>query len=256
MEQGEVLMATLRRLNESGIECFRSFLKEINPCYERKPYKVPKNPPEDILNDPKFSDDIGFVIDIDDRDFKTRLDWGEYIYNKFLGIPLENLETDAGIWAWLTLYHAKRLYPSDENGRRNLGAEERWIPSQNYNEYYRHFLQAPYVIYKMFKDSPDDAIVLLGTPFGTHGEVSEQLASRQEIITNRELIKVASLLYWNDKEKKLKKGAASDNNSPGSSARFAKSFMDQIDCTWNLFSMKAEEIIKLLPKKEYKNFIS
>ena len=27
-------------------------------------------------------------VKIDDKDFKTRLDWGNYIYNKFLGTPL------------------------------------------------------------------------------------------------------------------------------------------------------------------------
>ena len=104
----------------------------------------------------------------------------------------------------------------------------------------------PYRIYRAHRLNPDNALILLGGPFGSHGEVVEQFASRLEIVTNRGLIESVTTLYWDTKGKKLRRGAG--GKDAGSARRLADVLL-QFDVTWDLYSLSADGLLGLLPRE-------
>ena len=90
--------------------------------------------------------------------------------------------------------------------------------------------------------------MFLYNPLNKHGEFSEQLASRQEIISNRSLIEAADRLYRDpasDDEGKPKRGFAT-RTRPGNVRRLPM-VIDQFDLTYDMYAMSCEEILELLP---------
>ena len=95
-----------------------------------------------------------------------------------------------------------------------------WVPQiRDYRRYYRHLLAGPYRIFRAHRAQPENALILLGGPFGPHGEVVEQFASRLEIVTNRGLIESLTTLYWDAAGRKLRRGAG--GKEAGSARRLA-----------------------------------
>lgn len=236
-------MAPIHRLTAAGLDRFERYVNFVRGGGSA-------DAPADALNVGEYSESIGVDIEIEEREFSTRLDWARYIDEKLDGNGLKNVERDIGMWAWLSLFYVKQLLPSKKNKRRKVGEVALWIPNiTDFRKYYRHLLVGPYRIYRAHRPNADDALVLLGGPFGSHGEVVEELASRLDIVTNRELIKAATALYWDKEKNALKRGAASDSDTPGSSGRLAGVVIPQFDVTWDLFSMTAEGILSLLPKE-------
>ena len=122
-----------------------------------------------------------------------------------------------------------------------------WVPQiRDYRRYYRHLLAGPYRIYRAHRAQPENAWSLLGGPFGSHGEVVEQFASRLEIVTNRGLIESLTTLYWDTATKKLRRGAG--GKDAGSARRLAD-VLQQFDLTWACTALTSPCLLGLLPKE-------
>jgi hypothetical protein len=234
------MMALLRRLNSAGIARFEQYHATLYAGGEA-------DPPIDALSSPGYSEALEVEIEVESRDFSSRLDWARYIDEKLDGKGLRNVERDVGLWAWLSLFYVKRLLPSKKNGRKSFGEAAMWVPQiRDYRKYYRHLLAGPYRIYRAHRANPENALILLGGPFGSHGEVVEQFASRLEIVTNRGLIEGVTTLYWDTKTMKLKRGAG--GKDAGSARRLADVLL-QFDVTWDLYALPADRLLGLLPKE-------
>jgi hypothetical protein len=227
-------------LNEAGIDRFEQYLAVLRGGGNAEP-------PTDALTSPEYSEPLGATIEVEDRDFDSRLDWARYIDEKLEGKGLKNVERDVGLWAWLALFYVKRLLPSKKNGRKKLGEVAMWVPQiRDFRRYYRHLLAGPYRIFRAHRTQPENALILLGGPFGSHGEVVEQFASRLEIVTNRGLIESLTTLYWDTAGKKLRRGAG--GKEAGSARRLAD-VLQQFDLTWDLYALTAPSMLGLLPKE-------
>ena len=104
-------MPVLRRLNEAGVARFEQYLTVLRGGGSAEP-------PTDALTSAEQSEPLGVEIEVEDRDFSSRLDWAKYIDEKLEGKGLKNVERDVGLWAWLSLFYVKRLLPSKKNGRK------------------------------------------------------------------------------------------------------------------------------------------
>jgi hypothetical protein len=95
-------------------------------------------------------------------------------------------------------------------------------------------------------------MALLCGPIYKQGDIVEQLASRQELITNKSLIGVATVLYYDSTSGRAKRGAG--GKGLGSPRRLAD-IIDQFNLTWDLYTMTLEEILELLPDEfdKFKN---
>ena len=153
-----------------------------------------------------------------------------------------NTMIDSGLWSWLAARWALQL-TSTKKGKPFVGESSRWIfESQNGRRDYRHLLASPYRIYSKNLGSKDGLNLVLAGPVWLYNEFFEQVASRKYLYTNPEALRALEILYWDKKKKKEKEGSRAVVD------RFGVVFK-QLELTWDLGGMTAEEIVKLLPKE-------
>ena len=235
----------VRRLNIAGIEQFERFLDSLT---DAAPLAVPLA----ALTAPETSESLGVELEVEHRAFASRMDLGSYLFKKLNRSGLLDIDADRGIWAWLALFYFESLCPADRFGRRTPGNRARWIlDPHNFQRYYRHLLAGPYRIVRAYPEQPEIAMcILCGSP-DKPGELVEQLASRQELVTNRAIIGAATRLYYDADSGKLKRGAGGKGR--GSPRRLAD-VLQQFDVTYDLYTLDTDELSQLLPK-EFDRFL-
>jgi hypothetical protein len=229
----------LCRLNEQGMDQFINFLDSLNS-------DTPLPYPSALLQDPTANEVIKPEIEIERRSFGSRYAAAEYLYHKFEDSGLTNVEKDHGLWAWLSLFYFEELCPP-ENGRYVLKEKARYFPDlSNFRRYYRHPLAGSFLIYSAHRDNPSRTLGLLSVPLDKMNDIIEQLASRQEIITNAGLVELVTELYYDKTASKPKKG--SGGKGDGCPRRLAD-ILNQFDTTYDLYSINLNDMLSLLPRE-------
>ena len=227
----------LRRLKEAGIKRMEIYL-DILSTETSSPHH------EELLTDPAFSDAVS-DIEIDHKEFRNKYSIASYLHDLFTKADLTDVIMNKGLWCWLSLYYFEQLCPRERGGRYKPGARARWIPEVfNFQRYYRHLLAGPYRIFYFHLDKPERAMALLCGEICKQGDLIEQLASRQELITNRSLIETVTNLYFDPETGSNKRGAGGKG---GGSPRRLAEVIDQFNLTWDLYSMTPTEFMQLLP---------
>lgn len=234
-----------RRLNESGIAIFAGWMETLKQGGSVQA-------PASLLTNPETAEALAVVVEVEPRTFANRFEVAEYLFTRFSAAGLTDVDNDRGLWAWLSLFYFDSVCPAGKGGSRKPGAQPRHIPEPgNFQRYYRHLLGGPYRIYRAHRDDPKSALALLCQPLETPGDVVEQLASRQELVTNRGIVALATKLYFDHTTQKLKRGAG---GKAGGSARRLSDVIDQFDLTWDLYASTADELAAVMPK-EFAKFL-
>lgn len=229
----------LRKLKDSGIKKMGQYLDSLS-TESTLPF------PGFILTDPAYSDAVS-DIQVEPREFRSKYDAASYLNSLFAKADLSDIITNRGLWCWLSLYYFEQLCPCERGGRYKPGARARWIPEvHNFQRYYRHLLAGPYRIFSFHDDKPERTMALLCGEICKQGDLIEQLASRQELITNRSLIEAVTTLYFDPQTGKNKRGAGGKG---GGSPRRLAEVIDQFNLTWDLYSMTPSEFVQLLPSE-------
>lgn len=210
-------------LNDKGVQEFRGYLEAL-----RSDASLP--PPLVLLDDPTTTTDVGQAVQIEAKTFATRYDAASYLDSKLGG--LRELNYSPELWSWLALFYFDQVCPVAN-----------YIPGMASWRYYRHLLAGPC---RIFQRHRDQAILLLSGPLSKPGDFMEQLASRQEFITNPDIIGAATMLYHDPTKGRPKRGAASTKRKPGTLRRFVD-VVQQLDLTYDLYSMQPPEILTMLP---------
>lgn len=185
-------MIRLRTLTEKGIENFLQYLRDLRD----NPLLTPPN-----LNVEPYSVEF-HPVEIDEtKTFSTRMEMGKYLHETFQssGVLREKIVNEWGLWTWLAYLWFDRLCPDKEKIPRH----EYYVCYSDYKRYYRHLVSGTYAIYELYGET-NNSKLFLEYPSHRHNEFIEQLASRQEIISNKNLIEVAHGLYWNVRGNKPK----------------------------------------------------
>lgn len=193
--------------------------------------------------DPTFATRLSGTNSFSDSPVETSKELAQRILEA-LGDDWSSCVTKDGVWAWLAFVLRDSVYPRRADGTRKTGEVHRWYPSDpsDFQKAQRHLIRMPVVLLGMLGDSVDH--LLCGDP-STPGELREQLTSQQDML-EVEFQKSARRLYFDEDKGALKKGAAGKS---GGSARRLAALRRQLDVTWNLFDLKAERIVKLLPQE-------
>jgi len=230
----------LRRFNPDGMAAFSNYRARLTlePALE---------PPLEILEDPALTEPLPGDVEVESRKFANRLEAGRYL-NELMDLAKIQLpERDQELWAWLTLFYFDEVCPTDGHSCRDPQDEARLVPVlDNYQRFYRHLLLGPYLIVRAHRDRPERAIAMLCNPLSKPGEIVEQLASRKELVTNRAVVELATQLYFDPATGSFKRGAGS--SVKGAPRRLAALF-NQLDLTWYLYGMSADDVNNLLPKE-------
>lgn len=230
----------LHRFTDTGVQRFELYLDNL---------KVDPSaaPPVDLLTDVDCSLPVAPNVEVAVREFGSRMDLAKYLDGILTQVTGCDVQRDAGLWAWLTLFFFDQVCPGDGHGRRKVGQRARYVPAfSDYQKYYRHLLASPYRVFRAHRDDPDRALVVLCGPVHQPGELVEQLLSRQEIVTNPNALAAATSTYYDPNTGSFKRGAAGAGK--GSARRFPD-VLNQFDVTWDLYAMPDADILKMLPKE-------
>ncbi|CAB1058537.1 hypothetical protein D1BOALGB6SA_3293 [Olavius sp. associated proteobacterium Delta 1] len=229
----------IRKLTDKGIERFRDYLVEL-----RQDSKTP--PPFILLENSEFSAPIEGDPEVEPQTFSTRLELAQYLNQVLDGIFNDSLQDDVQLWSWLSLYFFDQVCPVEENGLRKPGRDYRHILEPGYPNGHRHLLAGTYLVYSVYGLDENLSRLLLWTPLHLESKFHNQLAARQTLITNRGILDAADKMYFNESESKPKRGALMEKSSPGTLLRFID-VIQQLDLTYDLYSLSGEEILALLP---------
>lgn len=231
-------MMKVKVFTDDGVNKFRDFLIQL------------KTNPEVIkpdLSAKEYSENFQPEILVDENKiFSSRMELAEYLDQTFLnsGVKAQTIITNDKLWTWLTYLWFDQICPKYGDVRK-IRELVRYICSTDWRKYYRHYVASSFRIYTTL--GRENSLLFLNRLVDDHGDYNEQLASRQEIISSPNLIKVAHTLYWDVNENRPKRGG-SDRKKPGNLRRLIKLF-GQIELTYDIFSMKSDEIVKTLPKE-------
>jgi len=229
----------LHRFNDEGIKRFSHFLDSL----ETDPASAV---PIELLADEACVVPVPPRPEVLVRPFTNRLEAARELDGILAVVTGVEIERDVGLWAWLSLFYFDQLCPPDGRGNRKPMERARWIPAVNDAQlYYRHYLAGAYRVYRAHRDNPNRAMILLHVAFPVVGHFWYQLASRQELVTNPAIMDAATELYLGQGGTKAKRGATSEKTA-GSVFRFA-AVLNQFDPVWDLYAMKKEQILALLP---------
>jgi len=241
-------MPSVRTLNENGIAIFRQFLNALQSGQDTIV-------PNELLTNDETSAAFPTPLNIETREFATKLDAAIYLESILGPIDQRLVSHNGGLWSWLALFFFDQLVPVGANGeRRRTLADVHYVLASHgghydWRTYYRHLLATPYDVYRRY--AAESGVLLCGS-VSSHGDWLEQLGSRQELITSRGLIGAVNTLYLDsghDADKPCwKRGSLGSANRAGSLRRFIR-VAGQLDLTYDLYGMAAEQILDLLPQE-------
>lgn len=233
------MSTSLRAFNDAGIAEFHSHLERVRTS------TADAVPPDLYLSD-EYSGIVSPEVQIRQVVFETKLEAARYLF----GIVQQQLSQhfeNVGLWTWLSAFYFDSVCPVEEDGARKPRSDYRHIlqPGRDWWHFYRHLLAGPVRTYAFHGE---EAKLLLSGPVHRMGDFVEQLCSRQEIAANRGLVEAATRLYWDDKSQRPKRGAAPNRRKPGTLRRFVD-IIQQLELTYDLYSMNGAEILTLLPNE-------
>lgn len=227
----------LGQLTEVGVELFSTYLAGA-----RLGERI--DPPRNLLSDPACNITFSEDHEVDPaHTFPNRWEAAAYLNEALDGLEA-GTDRDVGMWAWLTLLYFDQVCPVGSNGLRKIGERARYIPAPNaFQRFYRHLLLGPFLVYRAHRSHPEVARSVLASSLGVPGDIVEQLASRQELVSNSAVMGAATNLYVDGKGR-LKKGAG--GKGPGSPRRLVD-IVNQFDLTYDLYAMTSGDLLELLP---------
>lgn len=234
-------MIQVREFTEQGRREFEEYLNETDGA---KGLEKPEK-----FNRPPYSQAISEDIRVDeDREFEDRLELGEYLVETFeiAGLERSELVNRENLWTWLAFVWLDQLVGIKSDGEINVKQISKYVCERRQFRYYKHLVALPYYLVSLH--GSENSKFMLSSDLDIHKGVTEQLAGRRKMITNKELIKICSDLYWDDKKQKVKKNAGGRDEGPGTSRRLSK-IIKQFRRTYDLHRTSADRLNTLLPRE-------
>lgn len=230
-----------RRLNKKGLDAFELHIRELASGAKL-------DTPANMLTDPRYSEAIDIDCKVERRSFENRFELGQFLAGVLKETPRQAVMGDVGFWSWLALYWFDDLCPAQKNGTRKPSKPYNYVLSRDYNHRPRH---AVYTTWMLVDQYGETALFLLSKQLHERGELIEQLAARQYLISCHGVIEAAKDLYYDPKRQTFKRGATSRRRQ-GSIRRYV-SYLQQLDLTYDLGTIASSALLGMLPD-EYTAF--
>ena len=161
------------------------------------------------------------------------------------------------LFAWLAAAFLPSLCGRTSSGSLKVGATHRYVLSRSSSEMYRHLVACPYWLLETHGKA---SRIFLSQNASIMPDVVEQIVSRPWLIDSKGVVEVIDRLYWDDTKKTPKPKYTSTTSAEGEplpgyakkppipgSLRALESVLGQLQCTYDLRSMNADDILAKLP---------
>lgn len=232
----------LRRLNNTGLAHFAGWLDKT-----REGGKDPL--PSHLLEHVEFSDELEWDVEIENRSFTSRYDLGEYLVEKLAACNQRAIQNDVGIWTWFALFWFDQLCPLGADGTRKPGRNDNYILGGRYRDFHRQAIRTSWIF---TKEHGSVVQFIFSNPVSKRGELTEALSARPYFLSCKGIMDAANQLYSDPNRNTWKRGSA--DKKPGAVRRFA-AVLKQFELTYDLFSMNGDEVLGILPAREFARFM-
>jgi hypothetical protein len=201
--------------------------------------------PAELLTDDALTRVVGTFLP-KPPDLPTRWHLGIWLYRE-LNKAIANPATfrSPGFWTWLALAMFSTVCPPGTD----VGEDARYILNRDdYRKRYRHLLAGPFFVFSTHEQAPQILKGLLATEPSAPGDLYEQIASRQELITSAPVVEAVNSMYFDTTRGALRRGASAN-------ARRLAEVLMQYDVTFDFSSISTERLLALLPA-EFDKFTS
>lgn len=226
-----------RKLNKAGIGEFNRFIENLRDGGKQ-------NTPDYLLTDPSTSEELGFSLELDNRNFESRYDLGLHLVEAFADENIQVLIGDTGFWSGLALFWFDQLSPLKKDGTRKVSQVYNYVLSENYKHRPRH---AIFTTWQLIDHHGDKARFLLSKELPVRGELIEQIMARQYFLSCKGIIGAASMLYYDTETATFKRGSTG-RKSAGCVYRFVN-WLQQLEVNYDLFSMSSDDFLSIMPKE-------
>lgn len=191
----------------------------------------------------------------------TRQDTAKLVSNLLANAGIEAGPSSGhdSLFSWLALVFFSSLCKRTKSGAIDAGERHRYVLSRSTSDFYRHLVACPYWLLKQHGKS---ARIFLSQEAYVMPDVVEQIVSRPALIDSKGVVEVINHLYWDESLNRPKKGFTTTKRLKGDPPPgFAKSSpapgtlralewtLGQLQCTYDLRSMTAGEILAKLPEE-------
>ena len=228
----------LKRFNAAGLAAFSAF---VDSCTTDAPLPWP----ESALTDPAYSEPVEAAVTLDPRAFATRFELVEYLDQCFEAAEFRPSRTDRNLWAWVACFYFREICPTSKSGAWQpgaiaaLGSSKRRLAALLPAPRRWPLLHLPGA-----PGRTEAALALLCQRPGRPGDLVEQLASRQQIVTNPAIMRTATNYFVDPATGQQRRSA--NSKGAGGARRFVD-VLNQFDVTWDLSSLSADGLRAMLP---------
>jgi hypothetical protein len=230
----------LRQFNSDGIEAFRQFLAKAR--------MAPDTPlPAELLEKPEYLASIEPRIEVEPRSFVTRASASQYLCELLHALPGHEVERNAGLWTWLTLFFFDSVCPR-EKGVRDVKNDYTYIfEPTNSRHFYRHLL---FISWRIPQIAPVHNRLFLSGSVASLDKPTSEVLKRLYLTRIPCIFEVLDRIYWDSRLNRVRPGMASPGRvRAGDLMHRFPSRLRQLEKTYDLFSLKANQLIELLGKE-------
>lgn len=226
----------LRRFNRQGVEQFAAYLAALR-VNRATPIPI------ELIDDPRFSEVVEPVIQIEKPTITSKYEMGEYLRITLEPIPVSRLRGDVDMWAWLALWFFDTLCPLDGHGKRkplenakyiSLSGDHRFGPD-------KHLLFFPWKMYYLHGAA---ARFFLSEKPGADSRAQREWTASASLNVSTPLVELGSRLYGDEETGALKRGATGKRG--GNLRRFVQ-VLNQLKVTYDIHGMSADQLFQALP---------
>jgi hypothetical protein len=226
----------LRRFNEAGIKAFREQLAVLRTNPDR-------DPPNDLLEHRELTEIVSPEISIALEHFQTKGDASRYLSAVLSKLVPEEVAVDAGLWTWLSCFFFDSVCPV-VHGKRSVKNDYHYIfEPRNMRHFYRHLL---FVSWQILRLAPRHNRLFLRSRVDVRDQLTTEVMKRLFVTRLPCVFEVFDRLYWDEHKNRPRKGATSSKPSPGNLAHRFPMRIRQLEKTFDLMSLNADQLLELL----------
>ncbi|MBX7073717.1 MAG: hypothetical protein K1X71_11275 [Pirellulales bacterium] len=226
----------LRQFNQQGIEAFRRFLAE---CRQTPATLVPTA----LLEDDSMTELVRPSIEVAPRQFANKREAAEYLTALLAPLPAHEVEANAGLWTWLTLFYFEGVCPASDN-RRIVKNDYRYIyEPNNTRHYYRHLLC---IAWRILQIAPVYNRLFLVGPVSKLEKSTEEVMKRLFLTRIPCIFEVIDRLYWDPVTGRQRRRIVDTKPQRGDLRHRLPAMIRQLEKTYDLQSLSADQLIELL----------
>jgi hypothetical protein len=227
----------LREFNPAGIAAFKAFLAE---CRENPRSAAPMT----LLLDERMTEVVKPRTNVEAQHFTLRREAADYLRRLLAPLPEDEVAENPGLWSWLSLCYFDQVCPL-RGGRRTVKNDYSYVfDAKNTRNFYRHLLFISW--YAAHIASPHDRL-FMSAPVSSLDKVTSEVMKRLYLTRIPCIFEVLDRLYWDEDRGRGRVGIVDPRTTKaGDLTHRFPIRMRQLEKTYDLFSLTADQLIELL----------